>query len=161
MENEKSQINGLTAAEISKIKASLLAKRSEILGDVISMEDGVFRGKGDDVSGAQDHMTRDESDNYEIENTLELMDSEVRLVREIDEALERIEEGTYGICQGSGNIIPKTRLKAIPWAKYCIEYASMLEKNFVKRSSLPKRKYNFGDEDQDDDSRDTFRRAAV
>jgi RNA polymerase-binding transcription factor DksA len=111
------------------------------------------------------HMADAGSDNYEIENTLGLMDSERKLVKEIDEALDRIENGTYAICQGNGKPIPKARLEAIPWAKYwakyCVEYASMLEKGLVKKDfSSPDTSYNYGGDDQDDDPRDTFRRTA-
>jgi len=48
-------------------------------------------------------------------------------LREIDEAMERIKDGTYGICLGTGKPINKRRLMAIPWAKYSIEYARLVE----------------------------------
>ena len=48
-------------------------------------------------------------------------------LREIDEALERIKDGTYGICLGTGEPINKRRLMAIPWAKYSIEHAKLME----------------------------------
>ena len=48
-------------------------------------------------------------------------------LREIDEAMERIEDGSYGICLGTGKRIKKRRLLAIPWAKYSIEYARLME----------------------------------
>jgi RNA polymerase-binding transcription factor DksA len=49
------------------------------------------------------------------------------VLREIDEALERIQNGTYGVCLGTGKRIDKRRLLAIPWAKYSIEYAKLME----------------------------------
>ena len=49
------------------------------------------------------------------------------ILREIDEAMERIIDGTYGICLGTGKPINKRRLNAIPWAKYSIEYARLME----------------------------------
>ena len=49
-------------------------------------------------------------------------------LRDIQEALERIEEGTYGICWGTGKPIGKKRLTAIPWTKYSFEYASLIER---------------------------------
>jgi len=58
---------------------------------------------------------------------LALMDSEQRLLREITEALERIEQQTYGTCEATSVPIPKARLEAVPWAKYCVEYARKLE----------------------------------
>jgi len=161
MKNNRSDNTGLTAAEISKFKALLLAKRNEILGNVLSIEDEILRRQRSDLSNMPTHMADAGSDNYEIENTLGLMDSERKLMREIDEALYRTENGTYGICEGSGKSIPKARLKAIPWAKYCVEYASMLEKGLVKKDfSSPYTSYDYEDDEQDDDSRGTFRRTA-
>jgi RNA polymerase-binding transcription factor DksA len=59
---------------------------------------------------------------------LSLAEAERRGLREIDEALQRIEERTYGICQMTGKPIPKARLKAKPWAKYTIEAAREIER---------------------------------
>jgi DnaK suppressor protein len=56
-----------------------------------------------------------------------LIENERGLLREIDEALQRIEEGTFGICVATGKTITKARLRAKPWAKYCIEYARKRE----------------------------------
>ena len=152
---------GLTAAEISKFKALLLAKRNEILGSVLSMEDETLRRQRSDLSNMPTHIADAGSDNYEIENTLGLMNSERKLLREIDEALDRIENGTYAICEGNGKPIPKARLEAIPWAKYCVEYASMLEKGLVKKySSSADTRYDYGEDEQDDNPRDAFRRTA-
>ena len=152
---------GLTAAEISKFKALLLAKRNEILGNVLSMEDETLRRQRSDLSNMPIHMADAGSDNYEIEHTLGLMDSERKLIREIDDALDRVENGTYGICEGSEKSIPKARLEAIPWAKYCVEYASILEKGLVKKDfSSPDTRYDYGEDEQDDNPRDTIRRTA-
>ena len=154
---------GLTAAEIKKFKTLLLSKRNEILGDVLSMESETLGLQKSDSSNMPTHMADVESDNYGIESTLGLMDSERKLLREIDEALERIENGTYGICEGLKKIIPKARLKAIPWAKYCVEYASMLEKGLARVDSYSTNaSYDYGyDEEDEDEPRDTFRRTAI
>ncbi|MHC5122590.1 MAG: TraR/DksA family transcriptional regulator [Planctomycetota bacterium] len=153
----------LTAAEIKKIKILLLSKRKEILGDVLSMESETLGTQRSDSSNMPTHMADADSDNYGIESTLGLMDSERKLLREIDEALERIENGTYGICEGLNKIIPKPRLKAIPWAKYCVEYASMLEKGLAKEDSYSTNaRYDYGyDEEDEDEPRGFFRRSAI
>ena len=72
------------------------------------------------------------TDNYEQEFTLGLVESERLLLEEIDQSLRRIDEGTYGICIGTGNAINKARLKARPWAKHCIDYARLVEKGLVR-----------------------------
>jgi RNA polymerase-binding transcription factor DksA len=55
-------------------------------------------------------------------------------LRDIDEAMERIMDGTYGICLGTGKPIKKRRLTAIPWAKYSIEHAKLMEEKLEFRS---------------------------
>ena len=152
MEEKHKNTNKLSPAEISKFKTLLLAKRNEILGNVLSMEDEALHRQRSDLSNMPIHMADAGSDNYEIENTLGLMDSERKLVKEIDEALGRIENCTYGICEGSGKSIPKTRLEAIPWAKYCVEYANMLEKGLIRNhteSYLSDSDYDYSEDDED------------
>jgi DnaK suppressor protein len=126
----------LTAADIGYFKEMLLEKRREILRNVNEFEDEALKKSRLDATGDLSsmpiHMADIGTDNYEQEFALGLMDSERKLLKEIDDALERIEQKTYGICEGTGKKISKARLKANPWARYCVEYAQMLEKGFVK-----------------------------
>jgi RNA polymerase-binding protein DksA len=85
-----------------------------------------------DLSSMPIHMADLGTDNYEQEFALGLMDSERKLLREIDNALVRIEKKTYGICQATGKPISRARLEAQPWARYCVEYARMLEQGLVE-----------------------------
>jgi DnaK suppressor protein len=149
--------NKLTQKELQKFKELLLAKRNEIFGNVLSMEDETLRRQRSDLSNMPIHMADIATDNYETEYTLELVGSERKLMQEIDEALDRIENGTYGICEGSGKPIPKARLEAIPWARYCVEYARLLEKGLVReKDSLIESIFNDQtDEEQNEDSDET------
>jgi RNA polymerase-binding protein DksA len=146
--------NKLTQRELQKFKELLLAKRNEILSNVISMEDEALHRQKSDLSNMPIHMADIGTDNYEIEYTLGLVDSERKLMREIDDALDRIENCTYGICEGSGKSIPKARLEAMPWARYCVEYARLLEKGLVReKDSFIESIFNDpSDEEQDKDS---------
>jgi RNA polymerase-binding protein DksA len=123
--------SNLTREEFEYFKQLLLSKRREIVGNVNEMEDGALKKSMLDASGDLSsmpiHMADLGTDNYEQEFALGLMDSERKLLREIDEALANIELGTYGICQGTGKPISRARLKAKPWAKYNVEYARTLE----------------------------------
>jgi RNA polymerase-binding protein DksA len=116
----------------------LLEKRREIVGDVNEMHDEALKKSRLDATGDLSsmpiHMADLGTDNYEQEFALGLMDSERKLLEEIDAALQRIEEKTYGICEGTGKPITKARLKAQPWARYCVEYARMLEQGLVSES---------------------------
>ena len=128
MAKRKSSKTGLTAAEIQKFRELLLAKRNELLGNVTTMEDETFKKERSELSNMPFHMADAGSDNFEQEFALDLMDSEKKMLAEINDALRRIEEGTFGICEGRGEPIPKARLNAIPWARYCVVCAELKEK---------------------------------
>jgi RNA polymerase-binding protein DksA len=121
----------LSAAEIRELEGMLLTKRNEMLGTMSEMESVALRRERTDLSNVPIHMADAGSDNYEIENTLGLMDSERKILAQIDDALSRIESGKYGICQGAGERIPKKRLEAIPWTRYCVSCAALSEKGLL------------------------------
>jgi DnaK suppressor protein len=127
----------LSKPELKEFRQMLLDKRRALLGDMTHMEAEALRtnrqeGTGD-LSKIPTHDADVGTDNFEQEFTLGLLESERTLLVEINEALERIDKGTYGICLGTGLAIGKARLRARPWAKYCIEYARMIEKGLVQR----------------------------
>jgi RNA polymerase-binding transcription factor DksA len=68
------------------------------------------------------------SDAYDCDFALNLLSHAQDALYDIDQALRRIESGTYGICEISGKPIPHERLKAIPWARLTVECQSQLEK---------------------------------
>ena len=125
----------LSRAELKEFRQMLLEKRRSIVGDMNGMEAEALRtnrqeGTGD-LSKIPTHDADVGTDNFEQEFTLGLLESERTLLAEINEALERIDKGTFGICLGTGKPIDAARLRARPWAKYCIEYARMVEKGLV------------------------------
>lgn len=146
---KKASESHLSKADIKKYETLLLAKRTEILGDVSSMKEGSISNHRSELSNVPFHMADAGSDNYEMENTLGLMDEEVRILREIDAALARMEMGMYGICEGSGEPIPTARLDAIPWARYTVGFKEMLEKGLVTLDESIEES-----EDEEDDSGD-------
>lgn len=121
----------LTKDDIEILEQTLLEKRREILRNVTEFEDEALKKSRLDASGDLSsmpiHMADLGTDNYEQEFALDLMGSERKLLNEIDDALQRIEKGTYGVCEGTGKPICKARLKAQPWARYSVEYARKLE----------------------------------
>ncbi len=126
---------GLIAADREHFKQILLQKRREILRNVNEFEDEALKKSRldacGDLSSMPIHMADIGTDNYEQEFALGLMDSERKLLREIDDALVRIEKKSYGICEGTGKPIPKARLEAKPWARHSVEHARMLEQGLV------------------------------
>jgi DnaK suppressor protein len=141
----------LTSAELKKFKATLLKKLSEILGNVTSMESEALRRDRSDLSNMPIHMADLGTDSCEIDNIIGLVDSERKILVEVNEALRRIEDGTYGICEGRGEPIPKQRLKAIPWARYCVACATLLEKGILAKKSGQEYFSAFPDDSDDND----------
>ena len=119
--------SGLTRKDLNAFRALLLERRAEIIGDVAGLEAARSESSGD-LSNVPLHMADVGSDNYEQEFTLGLMESERNTVVEIDEALQRIEDGIYGVCMISAEPISRPRLEAKPWAKYSIEVARERER---------------------------------
>ncbi len=177
----------LTAKEMASFRELLVEKLKEIVGDVQHIESGALKtsrqDSAGDLSSMPIHMADIGSDNYEQEFSLGLMDSERKIVREIHEAIKRIQEGTYGICEGTGEPIPKMRLKGIPWTRYCVKFAELVEKGmaiepdhaFMDESELGDDEediydaqedsddsrvffYGYDDEDDDEDEKDGLHR---
>jgi len=137
----------LPSAEIEKFRELLFAKRSEILGNVTTMEDETFKKERSELSSMPFHMADMGSDNFEQEFALGLMDGERKILAEIDGALHRIEDGTFGICEGKGEKIPKARLSAIPWARHCVACAELFEKGMLAGEETPRLPADIADYD--------------
>lgn len=121
--------------DLRRFRMVLLAKQREILGTVVSMENEALRRSYTNQL-IQPHDLADlSSDNYELENTLGLVGSERGLLAEIEQALARIQSGTYGVCEGDGQFIPRARLRAIPWTRYCVHCASLNERGVLYREN--------------------------
>lgn len=134
-DREKLSTARLSAKDLAAFKLLLLKKRQEILYNVHEIEGETLHKSRLDASGDLSsmpiHMADLGTDNFQQEFSLGLMDSARRLISEIDDALARIEDGTYGICEGTGKPISRARLEAQPWARYSVEYAQMIEKGQV------------------------------
>lgn len=160
MKEEKKKTEYLTQTELEKFRALLWEKRNELLGNVSYMENDFLNDGNSDLSHVPIHMADLGTDSYEQEFTLDLMDSERKLIIEIDNALARIDNGTYGICELDGQPIPKPRLEAIPWALYCISCASNSEKKAVKKNESNNKYGYVNDLDNDEDSDDDIKKVS-
>ena len=125
---------GLSMKELEHFRDLLLTKRRELVGDMSSMEREALRStSGSNLSNLPIHMADMGTDNYEQEFTLGLVQKDRDVLREINLALAKIQNGSYGICEGTGKPIGKPRLEAKPWARYGIEYARTLESRTFRR----------------------------
>lgn len=118
----------LKKKDLDHYRDLLLQRRREILGLVNHMEDEALRSRGGNLSNMPLHMADIGSDTFDQDFNLSLAEQERQLLNEIDAALERIRNGTYGVCQLTGKPIPKARLDAKPHAKYTIEAARIVER---------------------------------
>ena len=137
---EKPRDEGPTDAQIAAIKTRLVAKelaeyrkilleaRVELIARVTGLEDDALRSSGGNLSNMPLHMADIGTDTFDQDLAIGMAETERELLREIDEALDRITAKTYGVCQLTGKPISKARLDAKPWAKYTIEAARQLEK---------------------------------
>ncbi len=115
----------LNAKQLREFKTILLDKRDQLAGDVERLTLEALKGNGQgqgDQSTMPNHMADLGSDTWEQDFTIGLIANEQNIVREIDDALERIADKTYGMCLATDQEISLARLYAKPWAKYCIEY---------------------------------------
>jgi DnaK suppressor protein len=117
----------MKTADMKIYKERLLALRARLRNDVTSMADAALGSEGSETSTMPIHMAELGSDNFEQEFTLSLLATEEDTLGMIEAALERVEGGTYGSCEECGNVIPKTRLNAIPHTPFCIKCASSRE----------------------------------
>src|ERR1041385_1211102 len=104
------------AMDVQAYKDALLQKRAEILGWggikplQASMENNTRQGD----------MADQASGNNEVHIQLKLKQTDAKILQAIEEALWRIDKGTYGVCRDCGEPIAEARLNAIPWTRVCI-----------------------------------------
>ena len=118
----------LTKQELTHFRDLLISKRKELLAAVDSMEFEALRSDDGDTSSMPIHMADVGSDAYEQDLMLGMAASERQRIRDIDDALKRIQNSTYGVCELTRKPISKKRLNAKPWAKYTIDSARKIER---------------------------------
>ena len=125
-----------TPEELQNFESLLLTKRDKILGNIDEGQQKLDALQGD---GAQPDMNDDASISVELSVLMTLNDSQKRELANIALALQKIREGTYGICEGSGQPIPRQRLEAVPEARLSVEYKAKEEKGLLtlKKNDTP------------------------
>ncbi|MCX5666244.1 MAG: TraR/DksA C4-type zinc finger protein [Candidatus Omnitrophica bacterium] len=128
---KKIKIKRLPKKALNKYRALLVKEREKIGGGINHIAQESLktsqRESSGDLSGYSFHMADVASDNYEVEFSLGRASDEQNILYTIDEALKRVEEGTYGSCTQCGKQIPKRRLDALPHTELCIACQSKTE----------------------------------
>lgn len=115
----------LSTEQLAELRKTLEERRHTIIGSI-----GERQSEERDVSTSR--VVGDEMDEATFEGTSsmtsKLLERDVRLLQEIDRALAKMQEGNYGMCEGTGEPIGYPRLKLQPWARYSVEYQEELER---------------------------------
>jgi RNA polymerase-binding transcription factor DksA len=113
-----------------KYYKNLLDLRERLLNQM----SGLAKESAEEMSSYSLHMADSGTDNFDRDFALSLLSSDQDAIYEIEEALKRIEKGTYGVCELTGKTIPKARLDAIPWTRFTVEAQAQLERDGALRS---------------------------
>src|SRR5512138_2058732 len=100
--------------DVQHYKDALLRKRSELLAA------GGIKPLQSDINSRQGDLADQASGNNEVHIQLKLKQTDAKILQAIEEALRRIDEGTFGVCRDCGELIADARLDAIPWTRVCI-----------------------------------------
>jgi DnaK suppressor protein len=115
--------------EWAKFQKHLLELRERLQAQM----SGLAKESAEELPGYSLHMADSGTDNFDRDFALSLLSSDQDAIYEIEEALKRIEKGTYGICELTGKPIPKARLEAIPWTRFTVEAQAQLERDGALR----------------------------
>ena len=118
--------------DLGHFRKLLEAFRKKIAGDLAHLEKDTLnlsqRDASGDLSGYSLHMADIATDNFDREFNLGLASNEQQTLNQIDEALRKMDEGRYGICETCDKVISQKRLVAVPYARFCIKCQSEEEK---------------------------------
>jgi RNA polymerase-binding transcription factor DksA len=122
-------VEGKPRSEWVKYQNNLLELRDRLLNQM----DGLAKESAEQMASYSLHMADSGTDNFDRDFALSLLSSDQDAIYEIEEALRRIQKGTYGVCELTGKTIPRARLDAIPWTRFTVEAQSQLEREGALR----------------------------
>ena len=122
----------LTKKELNEFKKLILKRKEEVLDELKHISDDTLKKSqkeaSGDISGYSFHMADVATDSYDREFSLGLASNDSQFLYSLDDALKKIEEGSFGICEDCKSNIAKTRLKAVPYARLCVKCQEKKEK---------------------------------
>lgn len=123
--------------DLERFREILLRKRAELAGDVKNIEGEALQGNSGSLSHMPQHMAEQGTESFDQALNLDIAAVDRNLIREIDDALARIENGTYGLCEMTRKPISRERLEELPWTRFSIEAARELERRTLTRGAPP------------------------
>ena len=143
LEQERAESNGRTKAiarRVNAISHRLVKQRQRLLGlrEALLEEIYQLRSEASEENPSYSmHPADAATDSFDRDLVLGLASFKQEGLYEIDAALERIDEGTYGVCELTGQLIPWKRLEAIPWTRFSLQAEKQIERD--TRPSLGRR----------------------
>lgn len=119
----------LNKKEIELFKERLIRMKKQITSSIQGTKEEVK--ELDQSKGYSQHQADEGTDDFGRTISLELSNKELFILKQIDRALEKINEGTYGMCDITGKPIAKARLEAIPYAVMTVEAQEQMEKGLI------------------------------
>lgn len=120
---DESEPEELNEAQLRELRGILEQRRAELVASIDGRR-GEERDNGREVGDEMDEANTEGASAM----ASKLLERDVHLLREIDRALAKMGEGTYGACEGTGEPIGYSRLKLRPWARFSVEYQEELER---------------------------------
>lgn len=124
--------NKFNKKELAEFKKLILKQKEGVLEEIKHISDDTLKKSqkeaSGDISGYTYHMADMATDTYDREFSLGLASNERKLLYELDDALKKTEEGSFGICEECKSLIAKNRLKAVPYARLCVKCQEKKEK---------------------------------
>jgi RNA polymerase-binding protein DksA len=118
--------------ELAEFRKLIIKKKEEILDEIKHISDDTLKKSqkeaSGDISGYTYHMADVATDTYDREFSLSLASNGRELLYELDDALKKVDEGSFGICESCKSLITKGRLKAVPDARLCVKCQEKKEK---------------------------------
>lgn len=116
----------LSDKDLEEFKVALLKARAVLSGDLSQLHEEAF-GQNGNVD-ASESRPGDSADGYYQEFNLQLLERDEETLQQVLDALERVQNGTFGKCEGCENMILKERLRAVPHARFCIDCQRQIER---------------------------------
>jgi DnaK suppressor protein len=119
----------LSSEQIQEFKRRLEQLKRQYSSAIKGTKEEVI---ADTVSAHSQHQADQGTDDFDMQISIELSEKELKILYSIERALEKIDEGTYGICDVSGEEIPLKRLEAIPYATMTVSSQEKFEKGLLR-----------------------------
>jgi RNA polymerase-binding transcription factor DksA len=114
--------------ELDRYREILLKKRHELVGDITNLEGEALNANSGSLSHTPQHIAEQGTESFDQALSLDIAQADRNLIKEIDDALNRIAKGSFGICELTHKPISKDRLEELPWTRHSIEAARELER---------------------------------